>query len=205
GGLFALLRRALGRVAAEQPRRRELAELVPHHVLGDVHRDELVPVVHREGVAHELGDDGARPAPGFDDPFLVLRVEDLHFGEQRLLNERALLDAPCHYCVAFPRLRPRTMCLFESFFRLRVLTPSGLPQGDTGGRPPELLPSPPPSGWSTGFLATPRTLPRRPSQRVLPALPRESSSCSELPTSPMVARHLACTSRISVDLRRSVT
>ena len=33
---------------------RELAELVTHHVLGDVHRDELVPVVHREGVAHEL-------------------------------------------------------------------------------------------------------------------------------------------------------
>src|SRR5262245_35553035 len=28
-------------VALERPRRRELAQLVPHHVLGDVHRNEL--------------------------------------------------------------------------------------------------------------------------------------------------------------------
>src|SRR4249919_1129540 len=88
--------------------------------------------------------------------------------------------------------------------RLRV-RPSGLPHGLVGWRPPELLPSPPPSGWSTGFLATPRTLERRPSHRVFPALPLERSSCSELPTTPIVARHFACTSRISVDLSRRVT
>ena len=68
------------------------------------------------------------------------------------------LIAACHYCVAFPRLRPRTMSLVDAFFWCRVFRPSGLPHGDTGGRPPELLPSPPPSGWSTGFMATPRTL-----------------------------------------------
>src|ERR687889_1382934 len=97
------------------------------------------------------------------------------------------------------------MSLVDAFFGCRVFRPSTLPQGLVGGRPPELLPSPPPSGWSTGFIATPRTLGRLPSQRLLPALPTESSSCSELPTSPMVARQRPCTSRISVERRRRVT
>src|SRR5687768_15871087 len=97
------------------------------------------------------------------------------------------------------------MNLFVPFFFLRVLTPSGLPHGETGGRPPELFPSPPPSGWSTGFMATPRTLGRLPSQRLFPALPTLRSSCSELPTSPTVARQRACTRRISVERRRRVT
>src|SRR5215472_12531901 len=40
---------------------------------------------------------------------------------------------------------------------LRVLNPRvGWPQGVTGWRPPEVLPSPPPCGWSTGFMETPR-------------------------------------------------
>src|SRR5215472_16409685 len=35
---------------------------------------------------------------------------------------------------------------------LRVLNPRvGWPHGVTGWRPPEVLPSPPPCGWSTGF------------------------------------------------------
>src|SRR5436309_8757933 len=51
-----------------------------------------------------------------------------------------------HYCVALPRLRPRTMSFVERFFLCRVFLPSTLPHGLVGGRPPELLPSPPPSG-----------------------------------------------------------
>ncbi len=54
-------------------------------------------------------------------------------------------------------------------------------------------------------MATPRTLGRLPSQRLLPALPTESSSCSELPTSPTVARQRPCTRRISVERSRRVT
>ena len=42
-------RLAVARVAVERARRRELAELVADHVLGDEHRDELAAVVHREG------------------------------------------------------------------------------------------------------------------------------------------------------------
>src|SRR6476469_4080007 len=105
-------------------------------------------------------------------------------GQRGLIIARRLTTDDSYYVVALPRLRPRTIILFECFFRWRVFLPSTLPQGDVGGRPPELLPSPPPSGWSTGFIATPRTLGRLPSQRLLPALPTESSSCSALPTSP---------------------
>src|SRR5207249_10155216 len=52
---LALCRRTLRAVPTEQPRRRELAELVAHHVFGDVHWDELVPVVLRQGVAQDVG------------------------------------------------------------------------------------------------------------------------------------------------------
>jgi len=42
---------------------------------------------------------------------------------------------------------------------LRVFLPLvGTPQGETGWRPPEVRPSPPPWGWSTGFITTPRTV-----------------------------------------------
>src|SRR5450759_2782774 len=42
-----LRRRRLHRVSLEGAGRRELAQLVSHHVLGHIHRDELLPVVHR--------------------------------------------------------------------------------------------------------------------------------------------------------------
>src|SRR5438552_17156139 len=86
---------------------------------------------------------------------------------------------------------------------LRV-RPSFLPHGLVGWRPPLDLPSPPPSGWSTGFMATPRTDGRLPSQRLRPAFPQDTSSCSAFPTSPTVARHWASTSLISPEGMRSV-
>src|SRR3989475_6294284 len=128
---------------------------------------------------------------------------------RRRLHVGALLDAASHgfsnYCVAFPLLRPRTISFVDGFFLCRVLRPSGLPQGLVGGRPPELFPSPPPRGWSTGFIATPRTRGMRPSQRLLPAFPTDSSLCSACPTSPTVARHSPRTMRISVERSRRVT
>ena len=87
--------------------------------------------------------------------------------------------------------------------RLRV-RPSGLPHGETGWRPPEVLPSPPPCGWSTGFMTTPRTVGRLPFQRIRPALPQLMFDCSALPTSPTVARQRTSTNRISPEGMRSV-
>src|SRR6185312_3459879 len=57
-------------------------------------------------------------------------------------------------------------------------------------RPPDVLPSPPPCGWSTGFIATPRTVGRLPFQRIRPALPQLMLDCSALPTSPTAGRQL---------------
>src|SRR5690606_30759357 len=106
------------------------------------------------------------------------------------LTDRDMVSRyPAAQVVAFPRRRPRTMYLSDSLLRLRVFLPSGLPQGETGGLPPDVLPSPPPSGWSIGFIATPRTLGRRPRQRLAPAFPMTSSSWSTFPTCPIVARH----------------
>ncbi len=73
---------------------------------------------------------------------------------------------------------------------LLVLYPLvGIPQGVTGCLPPDVFPSPPPIGWSTGFITTPRTLGLRPIHLVLPALPTLIFSCSTLPTWPKVALH----------------
>src|SRR5439155_17869875 len=99
---FALGRRALGAVAAEQPGRGEFAELVAHHVLGDVDGDELVPVVHRERMAHEIGRDGAAPRPGLEHLLLVPLVEGADLHHQRLLDVRTLLYATTHGSAPFP-------------------------------------------------------------------------------------------------------
>src|SRR3977135_4018349 len=81
---------------------------------------------------------------------------------------------------------------------LRVFAPLvGLPHGVTGCRPPDVLPSPPPCGWSTGFMETPRLCGFLPSQRLRPALPMEMFSWSELPTCPIVAMQSTRTLRVS--------
>ena len=68
---------------------------------------------------------------------------------------------------------------------------AGLPQGVTGpGRPIGDLPSPPPCGWSQGFITEPRTVGLQPMWRFLPALPMFTFSWSMLPTWPMVAMQL---------------
>src|ERR1700735_813241 len=75
---------------------------------------------------------------------------------------------------------------------LRVLYPRvGWPHGVTGCLPPEVLPSPPPCGWSTGFIETPRLCGRLPIQRLRPALPSEIFSCSTLPTWPTEAMQVS--------------
>src|ERR1700690_3522703 len=93
------------------------------------------------------------------------------------------------------------MKLSETRVRRRVGKPlASWPQGETicwRPPPPFDLPWPPPFGWSTGFIATPRVTGRRPSQRLRPALPRDWLEWPPLPTTPIVARHLAFTRRIS--------
>src|SRR5689334_15288342 len=67
--------------------------------------------------------------------------------------------------------RRETMKRHDGFFFERVFLPLvGLPHGVTGWRP-FAFPSPPPCGWSIGFIAVPRVVGRMPSQRLRPAFP----------------------------------
>src|SRR5688500_9077196 len=82
----------LGGVATERARRRELAQLVPDHVLGDVDGNELLPVVHRHGVPDHLGDHRRSARPRLDHALLVDAVHLLDLLEQRRVDERTLLQ-----------------------------------------------------------------------------------------------------------------
>src|SRR6185436_18413973 len=91
GGLVAL--RA---VPLECPRRGELPHLVPDHVLGHVDGDELLAVVHREGVPDHLRDQRRSPGPGLDHPLLEPLVQVLHLLAEVDVHERTLRDRPRH-------------------------------------------------------------------------------------------------------------
>src|SRR5262245_42059568 len=106
GGTRRDLRRLVAprAVALERPRRRELPELVPHHVLGHVDRDELLAVVHRECVTDHLRDQRGPPGPGLDHLLLEALVQVLHLLAQVDVDELTLRDRPRH--ASFPRLLP---------------------------------------------------------------------------------------------------
>jgi hypothetical protein len=89
--------------------------------------------------------------------------------------------------------------LDECFFLLRVFAPfANLPFLERGW-PPEALPSPPPIGWSTGFMATPLTLERLPNQRFAPALPKVTRPWSGFEQVPMVALQVSKMRLVSPD------
>src|SRR5579862_9758703 len=182
--------------------RRKLAQLVTDHLLGDEHRDVLAAVVDRDRMPDHLREDRRRARPGAHHLLRAGRVHRLDLRQQPLLHERPLLRASAHR-YSFPRRRPRTINLSDSLCLRRVRLPSvGTPHGVTGWRPPFDLPSPPPCGWSTGFIAEPRTEGRLPRQRLRPALPPVMFWWSTLPTCPTVARQVSGTRRISPDGRR---
>src|SRR5687768_17086385 len=56
--------RLVARVAAERARRRELAQLVADHLLGDEDRHVLAPVVHRDRVPDHVLEHRRRARPG---------------------------------------------------------------------------------------------------------------------------------------------
>src|SRR4051812_12717802 len=117
--------------------------------------------------------------------------------------ERAMMRFPAYFF--FRAWRLETMNFVVDLF-LRVFLPLvGKPHGVTGWRPPEVRPSPPPCGWSMGFMVTPRLCGRRPIQRVRPALPIEIFMLSGFDTAPMVPMQRPCTRRCSAELSRMMT
>src|SRR3712207_1019958 len=100
------------------------------------------------------------------------------------------------------RRPPRsTLFPYTTLFRSLVLYPrAGLPHGVTGdGLPIGDLPSPPPCGWSLGFITEPLTVGLIPMCLFLPALPITTFPYSMLPTCPTVALQLLFTYLISPD------
>src|SRR5690606_19974236 len=83
-------------VSLERAGQGELAELVPDHRLGDVHRHVLAAVVHRDRVAQHLRDDGRTPRPGLDDLLGVPLVQRHHLLHQVVVDERTLLQTAWH-------------------------------------------------------------------------------------------------------------
>src|SRR6185312_12427271 len=84
------LRLPVGGVAVEGPRRRELAEFVPDHMLGHQYRDEFVAVIDTEGEADELREDGRATRPGLDDLVAPGRARLFRLLQQIAVDERSL-------------------------------------------------------------------------------------------------------------------
>src|ERR1700677_1708026 len=89
-------------MAAERPRGRELAELVPNHRLGDEDRDVLAAVVHRNGVTEHRRDDHRPPRPGLDYSLGALVVLHVHLLHQVVVDEGPLLQATRHLGCSLP-------------------------------------------------------------------------------------------------------
>src|SRR3974390_2360935 len=173
-------------MAIERPGRRELAELVPPLRFGDEHRNVLLAVINAESQTHELRQDGRTARPDADHIVASGRTRGLCLFQQIAVDKRTFPNRTHHdsrsYFFFFRAWR-LTMMNFAVLLFLRVFLPLvGWPHGVTGCRPPRVRP---PSGGSTGFMASPRTWPRQPIQRVRPALPIETFILSGFDTAPM--------------------
>src|SRR4051812_27518542 len=118
-------------VAAERAGKRELAQLVPDHVLGDEHGDEGLPVMHRDGLPHELGGNHRAAAPGLDGRLLGARARFLHLLQKVAVHERAFFLRSRHLGVPYALFFGRCLTMNLSVrLLLRVFLPLAfLPQG----------------------------------------------------------------------------
>ncbi|EGJ76809.1 putative 50S ribosomal protein L2 [Streptomyces sp. Tu6071] len=80
----------------EGARRRELAELVADHGLGDKHRDVGLAVVHRDRVAEHGRDDHRATGPGLDDVLGAGFVLYVHLLDEVVVDEGPLLETARH-------------------------------------------------------------------------------------------------------------
>src|SRR6478672_7484162 len=195
-------------MAVERSRRREFSEFVTDHFLGHHHRNVLLAVVDAEREPDELRQDGRAPTPNPDHLVPARRARGLRFLEQIAIDERAFPNRTRHDAVLvyfFRAWRLAMMNLVVDLLRRVFLPLVGKPHGVTGCRPPDVRPSPPPCGWSMGFIDTPRLCGMRPIQRLRPALPIETFMLSGFDTAPIVAMQRPCTRRCSLELSRRIT
>src|SRR5690606_8227048 len=144
-------------------------QLVSNHIFGYVHRDKLIAVMHGKGVTDQLRHNGRPPGPSLDDGLLARFLHGLYLVQQAEITVRSFFNRTSHYFFLLDM-----MSRSEYLFGRRVFFPFAYTPVRDLGWPPDARPSPPPMGWSTGFMATPRVRGRIPSQRLRPALPQLS-------------------------------
>jgi len=86
------LERCFHGVAFERARGRKLAQLVTNHLLGHIHGNEFLPVVHRDGVANHVRHDRRAPRPRLHDFLFVSRVQSFDLFAQVAVNKRPLFQ-----------------------------------------------------------------------------------------------------------------
>ena len=91
-----LLLAAFAAVTTERSGRSEFAQLVTHHVFGDVHLHVFAAVMNHERHIHKLGNDRASTCPRFDWLTTSGFLLPLHFEKQLGIDERALLATTTH-------------------------------------------------------------------------------------------------------------
>src|SRR5258706_336486 len=80
----------------ERTGRRELAQLVAHHVLRHVHWDELSPVVNRHRVADKFRENGRPARPGAHYFLLISRTQHRQLDFEVRVGKRSLFYASAH-------------------------------------------------------------------------------------------------------------
>src|SRR6185312_6750144 len=67
-------------MSLEIPRWCKFSQFMAYHELGNIYRDEFIPVMHGKSMPYKIRGNGRTAAPGFDDAFLRLSVIDAqHF------------------------------------------------------------------------------------------------------------------------------
>src|SRR6267143_55516 len=111
-------------VAAEDPGRGELTELMPYHPLVDIHRDEFVSVVHGERVPDKVWRDRGGSRPGLDHLFLARLRHGFDFRQQPLVDKGALFERSAH-----PKIPGLFTSLDDVLIRFQLMVPGFLSLG----------------------------------------------------------------------------
>src|SRR6267378_4813158 len=75
-------------VALERTRRRKFSQLVPDHLLGHIHGNEFLSVVHGDGVPDHFRHNRRAPRPRFNHFLFVARVQSFYLDAQMAVHKR---------------------------------------------------------------------------------------------------------------------
>src|ERR1700722_1826882 len=108
------------RVPFKSPRRRKFTQLVSDHLLGDVHRNELLAVVHRQRVPDHVRQNRRTARPGLQNFLFVAGVQAFHLLTQVAIDERSLLQRARHLLSYSSTRRSFTHCARRTLLNPRT-------------------------------------------------------------------------------------